>query len=214
MVGPVDFVSTALGLEGVEKSYGRRRVLSVDALSLEAGDRVLIAGTNGSGKSTLLRLIAGVASPDRGRIIRSAALAGKLGYVPQSGGLYGELSIRENLKLRRLLWRLPPSAPEGMWYVEGLGLHELLDRTPAELSGGFQRLAAVAAALHAEPDWLLLDEPFSGVDAGRRARLVEGLLNVGKTMPLLVVTAPAADEFPEPTLIVEVESGSIRCARR
>jgi ABC-type multidrug transport system ATPase subunit len=190
-------VSVAIALERVEKRYGRQRVLTVESLALEAGNRVLITGANGSGKSTLLRLLAGVAFADRGRIIRGSVLArARLGYVPQSGGLYGELSVRENLALRRRLWRRPPASPEAPWYVTELGLADLLDKTPAELSGGFQRLATVAAALHGDPDWLALDEPFYGVDAERRARLLAGLLARAPMPTLLVVAAPSATSSP------------------
>jgi ABC-type multidrug transport system ATPase subunit len=205
-------VSAIVTLHGVEKRYGHQRVLTVESLILGAGERVVISGTNGSGKSTLLRLLGGVSSPDRGRVIRGDTIAhGRLGYVPQSGGLYSDLTLRENLSLRRRLWRRPAAEPEARWYIGELGLGPLLDKMPPELSGGFQRLATVAAALHADPDWLLLDEPFYGVDATRRSRLIEGLLELAKSLAMLVVAAPTADELPDATLTISVEQGLVQC---
>lgn len=199
-------------LEQVEKRYGGERVLAVESLALGAGERVLIIGANGSGKSTLLRLLAGVSRPDRGRVRRNLSAA-TLAYVPQSGGLYSELSMRENLALRRRLWNRIPMPPESAWYIHDLGLEPLLDKTPTELSGGFQRLAAVAAALHVEPDWLLLDEPFYGLDSERRDRLVAGLRELAGSLGLLVITAPGPGEFPDVTQTLGMESGQVQWAR-
>jgi ABC-type multidrug transport system ATPase subunit len=196
--------------EGVEKQYGGERVLTVDALRLAHGERVLITGGNGSGKSTLLRLLAGVARPDRGRVRRAVTLdRAALGYVPQSGGLYTELSLEENLALRRRLWGLRVTRPADAWYVRDVGLAPLLGKPAGQLSGGFQRLATVAAALHVEPGWLLLDEPFYGLDADRREVLIRGLAAACRDLQLLVIAGPMLDEFPDPTTIISLESGRV-----
>ena len=195
-------------LDHVEKRYGRERVVAVESLVLNLGECVLITGANGSGKSTLLRLLAGVSRPDRGRVRRSPSAT--LGYVPQSGGLYPELSIRANLELRRRLWNRDPMQPESAWYIRDLGLDSLLAKTPSELSGGFYRLAAVAAALHAEPEWLFLDEPFSGLDPERRKRLNAGLQDLAASLDLLVISAPNLGELEGATRTLRMESGQLQ----
>ena len=202
-------IAHLIELEHVEKHYGRERVVAIESLALDFGERVVITGLNGSGKSTLLRLLAGVSQPNRGLVRRNPALdQASLGYVPQSGGLYTELSIRANLAQRRRLWNLPETAPESAWYVQDLGLEPLLDKTPAELSGGFQRLAAVATALHVEPSWLLLDEPFYGLDKGRRDILEERLRHLCNNLVLFVVTAPSV-EFTDAARVVRMENGRV-----
>ena len=146
----------------LRKAYDRQTVVDVERLRLDAGERVLIAGRNGSGKSTLLRLLSGAAIADGGRVTTAPNLrAGRVGYVPQSAGLYADLSVRRNLALRRALYGCPPldvESADAAWYVDDLALTPVLDRRVGELSGGYQRLAAVAAALHVEPSWLLFDD--------------------------------------------------------
>jgi ABC-type multidrug transport system ATPase subunit len=201
-------------LEHVEKRYGRQRVLKVESLSFKEQDRVLVSGANGSGKSTLIKVLGGIIPVDRGRVWRAKALKGEaLGYMPQSGGLYGQLSVRDNLFLRRRLYgRRNPSIDEA-WYIHALGLMPLLPKRFAELSGGFQRLATLAAALHVEPTWLLLDEPFAGVDLRKRQILLERLGEISRELRLLVVTVPAPEEFPEVNKWVHMEEGQLLCSQ-
>src|ERR1700681_4283080 len=94
-------------LENVQKSYRGHCVLAIERLVLYSGDRIVVTGGNGSGRSTLMRLLAGVALSDRGGVWRAPELSREiLGLVPQSAGLYGELSVEANLHLRRRLYGL------------------------------------------------------------------------------------------------------------
>jgi ABC-type multidrug transport system ATPase subunit len=112
-----------LRLEGVEKQYSRQRILHVDNLMLREGDLVEISGANGSGKSTLLKLLGGITPADHGCIWRAPVMKSSvLGYQPQNGGLYGDLSIQDNLLLRRLLYGLKTTDIEEVWYIRDLGL--------------------------------------------------------------------------------------------
>jgi ABC-type nitrate/sulfonate/bicarbonate transport system ATPase subunit len=144
------------------------------SLRVAAGERVALVGRNGSGKSTLLRLIAGLAKPTRGRV-RVTCVKGALGYVPQAfrASLLPWLSVRDNVALP--LRGEPLTAGERVARVdEALAAvpldRALLTRRPQTLSGGEQQLVALARALVARPSLLLLDEPFSALDAvARRA---------------------------------------------
>ena len=133
----------------------------------------------------------------------------KIGYVPQSGGLYPDLTVEENLKLRRALWLRKRLSANWARTVAALDLQGTLERTPAELSGGLQRLATIAAALHVEPDWLLLDEPFQGLDPRRRTLLVEHLALISARLQLLVITAPAENDFGLLTKTIRMVGGRI-----
>jgi ABC-type multidrug transport system ATPase subunit len=200
-------------LEQVEKRYGRYHVLKVEGLSLKEGDRVLISGANGSGKSTLLKVLSGIAPIDRGRMWRARILKTEaLGYVPQTGGLYGQLSVQDNLLLRRRLYGRGNGRVEEAWYIKELGLLPLLSRRFAELSGGFQRLATLAAALHVQPAWLLLDEPFGGVDPSKRQILLERLGEISRALRLHVITVPAPEELPEVNKWIRLEEGQLICS--
>lgn len=199
-------------LEGVRKHYGRQSVLSIDDLTLHDGERILLSGSNGSGKSTLLKLLAGVLPADRGRVLRDPGLRREpLGFVPQQGGLYGDLTVGDNLRLRRSLYGAAPVDARSRSYIDAFGLTPLLGKRFSELSGGYQRLAALACALHVDPRWLLLDEPFSGLDARHVEVILEEMERTEPTPRLLIVAAPTPEGLPSTTRFLRIEEGEIRC---
>jgi ABC-type multidrug transport system ATPase subunit len=200
-------------LEGVEKRYGRQSVLRIDDLTIHDGDRIVLSGPNGSGKSTLLKVLGGIAPADRGRVWRAPELRREiLGFVPQQGGLYGDLTVADNLRVLRGLNGMVPTDPRERPYVRELGLTPLLAKRFAELSGGYQRLATVAAALHVDPGWILLDEPLSGVDGRHVEVLLAELDRVDRVLRLLVVAAPTRVALPSANRFIEIDEGRIRCS--
>jgi len=167
-------------------------------LQLELGRGTLVvAGESGSGKSTLLRLLAGLETPDAGRITvagrvwfdHAAGIAlpvsqRRVGWVPQDLGLFPHLTARENVAFGlRARGRRGPGVDRAVsGALERLGVVELADREPRALSGGQQQRVALARALVTEPDLLLLDEPLAALDVrtresvrGELRRLLEGL---------------------------------------
>ena len=197
-------------LESVEKRYGPTLVLRIDALSVYEGERILLRGDNGSGKSTLLRLAAGIIPPDEGVVWRAEELETKpLGYAPQTGGLYGDLTVRNNLHVRRRLYGLSAVDPEVFPHIRRLGLTPFLDKRFSELSGGYQRLAAVAAAFAVDPGWLLLDEPFGGVDKGGCSALLEQLRQREAELAAMIITDPTGETFPGPSRVIELSEGRL-----
>lgn len=200
---------TLIQLRGVEKAYRGRTALSIGELNLYSGDRVLLYGRNGSGKSTLLRLLGRISRPERGHIEFSGELRkGFVGYVPQAGGLAASLSLRANLGLRKYLFR---RGPEGSAHLEELGLVRHLATRFSELSSGYQRLAAVSAALSIEPAWLLLDEPFGWLDANNRETLINVLNRAmdGSAIALAVIALPECERLPFITRTIQVEEGRL-----
>jgi ABC-type multidrug transport system ATPase subunit len=147
---------------GLCKRYRRRTVLDGFDLELRGGEAVLLMGRNGRGKSTLLRILAGLARPDGG----SVQVSGSVGYAPQAGGLIDQLRPAEHFVLfgrPRGLTR-EAATQEGRRLAEQLGWDALAAPAAGELSGGTrQKLNVVLAAL-GEPDVLLLDEPYQGLD--------------------------------------------------
>lgn len=170
---------SALSLRGVRKAYGTTSVLSGVDLDIPAGSLTAVLGASGCGKTTLLRLIAGFIEPDAGTIsFDGTEVAGpsgsvparrrRVGYVPQEGSLFPHLSIADNITfgLPRAQ-RGPGPRLSALLALVGLDA-EVATRFPDELSGGQQQRAALARALAPDPSVVLLDEPFSSLDAGLR----------------------------------------------
>jgi len=175
--------STRLDFENVRRRFGRLSVLQGVSGSVLPGGALLVTGPNGSGKSTLLRCLAGILSPDGGRIdyregeqdLGVAERRLRIGYVAPDLAFYSELTVAENLNFFARLRRVSPA-----WGFEILDRLALpTDRMVGALSSGMrQRLRWAWALLH-RPRLLLLDEPFQNLDApgeeGTRALLAEHL---------------------------------------
>jgi len=199
-------------LHHVEKRYHGVRTLFVDELVIRSGEFIVIQGPNGAGKSTLLRLIAGAIRPDAGTIERDAdgARRSTRAVIPQKGGLYRDLSLKENLRLYSGLYERKTADLDGGRYVRAMGLVPFLDRRFSELSGGFQRLAVIAAALGVVPDELLADEPLSGLDQNFATAVKEHLLIYRGRSRLLIISTPQPDTLPGADRVIRVEGGQVR----
>jgi iron(III) transport system ATP-binding protein len=178
-----------LRCEAIAKSFGARSVLRDVDLDVAEGTLTAILGSSGSGKTTLLRVIVGFIAPDTGTVaIGGSIVAGDgrkalapdkraIGYVAQEGALYPHLSVGENVGfgLARRERKRGDRIVE-MLELAGLG-GDYADRRPHELSGGEQRRVALARALAPRPRLVLLDEPFSGLDAALRAETRAAVLH-------------------------------------
>ena len=155
-------------VENVTVLFGR--TLALDAVDLAIDDGITgVFGPNGSGKSTLLKAIAGLIRPQEGRIsidgsdgAHDESTRRRIGYAGHGSGLYGRLSLTENLVLFASLYGANPGRHSEL--IEALDLVGFAARPVAELSAGSKRRAAVARALVHDPDVLLLDEPYANVD--------------------------------------------------
>jgi nitrate/nitrite transport system ATP-binding protein len=180
----------ALELRGVSKGYGagprRTEVLRDVDLSIAEGEFVAIVGFSGSGKTTLVNLLAGLTTPDAGEVLKGGRpVAGPgpdRGIVFQSYSLMPWLSVTENVALAVNAvfgdWPEHRRAERVARYVEMVGLAAARDKRPAQLSGGMRQRVAVARALAANPDVLLLDEPLSALDALTRAKLQDEIVRI------------------------------------
>jgi heme ABC exporter ATP-binding subunit CcmA len=168
----------AVAVRGLEKRFGSLRALAGLSFELERGTFTLAAGPNGAGKSTLLRVLAALTRPTRGEVRvlgidpfgRGAAeLRARVGYLGAEPALYGELSVEENL---RFAAQLRGAARDSIDAVLGeLELRGVARRRVRTLSLGYRKRAGLARALLGAPALLLLDEPWSGLDAASARRL-------------------------------------------
>ena len=175
---------------GLERRYGAKRVLRGVDLDVERGGFTLVTGRNGSGKTTLLRLVAGLAAPTAGEL-EVHVERGQLGFIGHEPLVYRELTAIENLRLYARLYRVPePHERIGM-LLERFALWEARNQRAGSYSRGMlQRLALCRALLH-EPELLLLDEPYSGLDT-EGAELLDRELaeRVGKATFLVATHDP------------------------
>lgn len=172
-----------LELRQLKKTYERTNMSSFTAvenvnIKIMPGDFISIIGRSGSGKSTILNMIAGLLRPTDGKILinntdlwsmSDTAMAkvrnSKIGYIPQGPSLLSNLSILDNVRLPFCFLHKKGSGIEpAMALLEEIGLKDLAERYPAELSGGEMRRAAIARALINNPEILIADEPTGDLD--------------------------------------------------
>jgi sulfate transport system ATP-binding protein len=167
-------------VENVSKQFGSFKAVDQVSLEIETGSLVALLGPSGSGKSTLLRLIAGLETPDSGRIILTgrdttfeSVQERKIGFVFQHYALFKHMTVRKNIAFGLEINKAPKAritrrVDELLDLVQLAGLG---DRYPSQLSGGQRQRVALARALAVEPKVLLLDEPFGALDAKVRKDL-------------------------------------------
>jgi sulfate/thiosulfate transport system ATP-binding protein len=174
----------SIEIENISKQFGSFNALNDVSLTIPSGELVALLGPSGSGKTTLLRIIAGLETPDSGRILfngedttLSHVRERKVGFVFQHYALFKHMTVFDNvafgLTVRPKTTR--PSKSEirdkVIKLLQLVQLEGLANRYPAQLSGGQRQRIALARALAVEPQVLLLDEPFGALDAQVRAEL-------------------------------------------
>jgi heme exporter protein A len=157
--------------EGMGKAFGRSVVLRDVTLTIAAGEVVALFGPNGAGKSTLLRLCARLMAPTSGSLtlfgetFPSLATRRRIGVVAHQSFLYPDLTARENLLFYAAMFDLDDAALLVDAWLERVALIDVRDRAVRLFSRGMEQRLALARALLHEPDLILLDEPWSGLDS-------------------------------------------------
>lgn len=168
----------AVVLQGVSKLFGRFAALHDLSVTLAPGHLYALLGENGAGKTTLLRIIAGLARPTRGfvRVLGSTNMSharSRIGYMAHATFLYDELTARENLEYFRGLYPgCQTTTSNELLKAVGLGTVDPKRRV-SQYSQGMKQRLALARALIASPELLLLDEPFSNVDSNTMVMMAE-----------------------------------------
>ncbi|HKR55807.1 MAG TPA: ABC transporter ATP-binding protein [Gemmatimonadales bacterium] len=181
-----------LWADGVRHRFGGVPALDDVSFTLPAGHTLALFGPNGSGKTTLLKVLAGLIKPNLGRA-GVAGGRGAIGWIGHQSLLYGQLTVRENLRFWGSLYRVrtPVLDARIASLTARVDLREQLDRRVGTLSRGQTQRAAIARALIHDPSVLLLDEPFTGLDrvaASELTGLVKEFAGAGEGRATILVT--------------------------
>ncbi len=224
-----DQPNSALVIDGVYKGYGSdaARVSVIENFSLLAlrGQFVTLIGPSGCGKTTLLRIVAGLLEVDRGTVsifgqsVQRASAAKHIGLVPQSPALLPWRTVLDNVRLPLQVNKKPDSDgsrshADPIAVLESFGLGHVVNRRPAQLSGGMQHRVAIARAFVFDPPILLMDEPFAAVDELTRELLRHELLSIWqankKTVLFVTHSISEAITLSDVVVIMSANPGTIQ----
>lgn len=215
--------AAAVRIEHVEKGFdvkaGRLEVLRDVDLSIDPGEFVCVVGGSGCGKSTLLRMLAGLERPDRGRVlVKGRELSGPspaVGVVFQEPRLFGWETVRGNVA-----FGLPDDVRGAererrvAAAIELVGLGGFEDALPKQLSGGMKQRVNIARSLIADPEVLLLDEPFGALDAFTRMSMQRELLRIwrqgGRTVVLVTHDIDEAVYLGTRVIVMSAKPGVVK----
>jgi ABC-2 type transport system ATP-binding protein len=196
------------GLADVHLTRGRNVALAGVTVPVDPGRVTVVVGGDGAGKTSSLEVLAGLAEPDAGAAFRPAKE--RIGYVPATTGLYGDLTVQENLDFTARAYRLPAGecAQRAGELLRLTGLAGARHRLGGQLSGGMRRKLAVAMALLHAPELLILDEPTTGVDPVSRAELWRLISRAAEDTAVVVATT-YVNEAARAACVVLLESGAV-----
>ncbi len=194
-----------INIHNLSKSFGKQLVLKNISLKLFEGENLVILGKSGSGKSVLIKCIVGLLNPDSGTVdvfeknvisMRGKELGElrqKIGFLFQSGALYDSMTVKQNLEfaLRRIKReytekQLNQKVNEAL---ENVGLPEVVNKMPSELSGGMRKRISLARTLVVDPQIMLYDEPTTGLDpitSGEISLLINEIQKKYKTSSIII----------------------------
>jgi len=175
------------------KSFGGKAVLDNISFTVAEKDCACFIGRNGCGKSTLLNLLSGMLKADSGKIKIDGG--GGIGFAPQTDILFNDLSVSDNLKF----WACAAGVKvKNLWTnecVKVLDIEAIKKKKIKNLSAGMRRRVSVAVSVMKNPDVVILDEPFSGLDIYFKTSLISYLKKLNETGKTIIYTSHSADEI-------------------
>ncbi|MCP4148463.1 MAG: ABC transporter ATP-binding protein [bacterium] len=206
-------------LENISKTFGDITALEQATFRIPEGKTTIIAGADGAGKSTIFKIIIGLLRPDSGTVFLRDEAVGKeyekitavTGYMPERFSLYMDLSVEENMNFFADIHQVPKKKREERKkrLLEKTGMANFRNRRARALSGGMKQKLALSTILLAAPEFIILDEPTTGVDPLSRIEffhIIDELKEEGKT---IVISTPYLDEAEQGDHIIFLNNGKI-----
>lgn len=186
---------TALEVSDMDTGYDGFRIHEVD-FRLTSGDIMALVGKSGSGKSTLIKTLLGIKQPDKGEITvlvdgMEHDLRDRTGYSSQANSLYDSLTVAENLRTFGKMRDLSTAEIEERMddILENLGISDAKDKRVDQLSGGMAKRADIAVSTIHDPDIIVFDEPFTGIDPPQRKVIWESIERMAEEDKVIIVTS-------------------------
>ena len=195
------------GTRKLNVSYGRVAALVGVSCNVEPGAVHAVVGGDGAGKTTLLRILAGVGLEHEGHVVTPGP--GRIGYVPPSGGVFGDLSVAENMEFIADAYQLEGWQSQAADLLGRAGLSDFGDRLAAKLSGGQRRKLAGSMALLPQPQLLVLDEVTTGVDPVSRMDLWRLIAGAAAGGAAVVVATSYLDEAERAATVLLLHDGRV-----
>ncbi|MHC4607201.1 MAG: ABC transporter ATP-binding protein [Planctomycetota bacterium] len=190
-----------LEVRNVAKSYGVTRAVDGVSFSVPRGDIFGLLGPNGAGKTSLIRIAMDIMRPDEGEVLllggpATSETKNRVGYLPEDRGLYQRQRVRDVLRFLGEIKNLPRhvAARRAEEYLDRVGLLATRRKLMRELSRGMQQKVQLAAVLLHEPDLLILDEPFSGLDPVNRRLVIDILKETAERGATVVLSTHLIDQ--------------------
>jgi len=188
----------AISIDKLSKSYGRINALSGVSFKIEPGEVIGLLGPNGAGKTTLMKILTGYLEPDSGEVrvhgidVIANALAAqrRIGYLPESAPLYGEMLVQEYLEMMAAMRGVPPERRRARMLdvIRATGLTDRVVQPISTLSKGYRQRVGIAQAIIHQPDILILDEPTTGLDPAQIVEIRDLIVGLAKTTTVLLST--------------------------
>lgn len=186
-----------LFVDSVSKSFGRKKILNDVSFSVGRGDVVGLVGRSGAGKSVLIRILIGFYKPDIGYVAVNSDSRNPIGYSMQDNALYDQLSVKQNLYYFCDLHGIKGGIKRNRvkMLIKKLDLGEYENVLVKNLSGGTKKRADIACALIADPEVIVFDEPFLGLDPVLTDGLSDFILSLSKLGKTILVSSHRSDEL-------------------
>lgn len=199
-------MTVGFGLDSVTVRYGQIPALSAVDVEVPPGAITAVIGADGAGKTTVSRVLAGLRQPDEGVVRRPSKE--RIGYQPEAAGTWPDLTVAENLAFVTSVYRLGATERIAA-LLEITGLTRATDRLAGNLSGGMRQKLAVAMAIVAEPELVVLDEPTTGLDPVSRSEIWRLLARAAAEGMAVLVTTAYLDEAERATGVVLLDEGRV-----
>jgi len=188
-----------IGALGLNKTFDKKKVLRNANFSAEKGELLGLVGRSGSGKSVLIKILIGFFKPDSGKVLINSKSDLPIGYSIQENAVYEDMKVNQNLNYFAKINKIPEKLKEEQidFLIKNLGLEEYRKILVKNLSGGTKKRVDLACALLNNPEILILDEPFLGLDPELVNNLSDFLIDLNKKGTTIIISSHQTVELAQ-----------------